>query len=152
MDKNKVLECFIALEKEKIDEIKKSIYDKRNDLISFQNKDSLDNAKKIEYSIFLDNLKKSLNNHEEILFRMKTMELSSKENVNFGSLINIENIGTGDLATYFVMVVGGDSVETEGKTIHGMSLGAPFAQCLVDKKENDEVCFREMTFKVLSVY
>jgi transcription elongation GreA/GreB family factor len=152
--KSKVLECIIVLEKDRIDVIKKSIAEKRKDIISFQDQegnDSLDNAKKVEYSIDLDNLRKSLSDHEEVLSRLKSMKLSSNDNISFGSLINLENMVTGDSKMYFIICVGGNDIKIDEKIVSTMSLRAPFVQSLINKKENDEVCFREVTFKVLSV-
>ena len=140
------------LGKERIDEIRRSITDKRKDIISFQaGGDSLDNAKKVEYTTSLNNLNKSLLEHQNVLCRLKSVKLLDTDIISFGSLFTIKNMESGISRIYFITCVGGKNVIVDEETVSTMSLGAPFAQSLIDKKENDEISFREMTFKILSV-
>ncbi|MCF7906527.1 GreA/GreB family elongation factor [Patescibacteria group bacterium] len=152
LEKRRVLQSFIELQEEKIESLRKSIIQASEDILhSKDHNDSYDDPGKIQYNLFLSSLEKSLFEHEEVLVRLKSMKLGNIENISFGSLVNLENIDTGDSKMYFIICVGGDVVDIDYKKITSISLKAPFTKFLINKKENDEFNFLGQNFRILAV-
>jgi len=152
LEKRRVLQSFIELQDEKIESLRKSIIQAGEDILhSKDHNDSYDDPVKIQYNLFLGSLEKSLSEHEEVLAKLKSMKLGDIEIISFGSLINLENMDTGDSNMYFIICVGGDTVDIDYEKITSISLKAPFAKSLINKKENDEFNFLGQNFRILAV-
>ena len=152
MDKSRVLQSFIELQEEKIELLKKSILQASRDIANSKDRnDSHDDPTKSQYSDFIRGMRKNLSEHEEVLAKLKSIQLTGKEIVSFGSLVNIENVETKEKQLYFIICVGGDSVDVDEKKISAISLGAPFTRSLINKKENEEIHFMDQRYRILAV-
>lgn len=151
IDKNKVLKAFIQLQEKKIDSLKKSILQTKEDLFSSKDKgDSHDDPKKEMYASLMGGLEAGLAKYEKTLSNLKAMTFLEGSNISFGSLIKIENLDSGEISQYFLICTGGDVIDMDDSKIYSMSLRAPLAQALINKSENEEFKFRDQNFKVLA--
>ncbi|NCC70870.1 hypothetical protein EOM09_04775 [bacterium] len=152
MDKSKVLQSFIELQEEKIELLKKSILQANRDIANSKDRnDSHDDPIKSQYNDFIRGMRKNLFEHQELLVKLKSIQLTGRESVSFGSLVNIENIETKEKQLYFIICAGGDSVDVDEERISAISLGAPFTKSLINKKKNEEIHFMDQRYRILAV-
>ncbi len=151
-NKRQILNSFIKLQEEKIDSLKKSINQAKEDIFSSKERgDFHDDPKKETYASLMSGLEAGLAKYEKILCNLKTIVFFEGKTISFGSLIKLQNIDSGDINQYFLICVGGDAVDIDNSKIFSISIKAPLAQALFHKKENEEFRFMEQRFKILSV-
>lgn len=151
-NKKQILNSFIKLQEEKIDSLKKSIKQTKEDIFSSTEVgDSHNDPKKETYASLMGGLETGLAKYEKVLSNLKAMVFFEGNIVSFGSIIKVENLDSGDINQYFLICVGGETVDVENSKIFSISIKAPLAQALINKSENDEFQFMNQNFKILSV-
>ncbi len=152
LDKCEVLRCFIELHEEKIDSLKKAIIESRRDIANSRDRnDSRDDPIKSQFSDLIKGMERSLFEHEEILSRLRSIQISGCDDISFGSLVDVENVGTGERGMYFIICVGGYTIDVDKNKISSISLKAPFTKALISKKENEEFHFMDQRFRIVEI-
>jgi transcription elongation GreA/GreB family factor len=110
---------------------------------------------KFQYSNLALGIEKRLTEANAILELLRNMSdnLTSNKKISGGSIVNLKNIDTEEIAVYLLIARegGGDSVMVDGKKITAVYIRAPLGRVLCGKEKGDEIEFLKKTFEIIEV-
>jgi len=154
LEKRKILEACIKLQKEVLKNLKQSLKNAQQEAKeAVGSKTSWSDTNKFQQSNLALGIQKRIGEAELTLDLIENTKLTESEFIMVGTFFSLKDVASGEIFHYFLVCEGGggESVKVENKEIKFISEGAPIAFSMKGGEKGEKINFRDRIFEVIEV-